>query len=243
MDDRWGYPALLRVGRRSPSKHPHSPSTASHRRVCARLDRRRWIRNRGNRKHPLERSPSPRRENRRLAVFDTSRQRDPKVRIREVRRSRTTLPRQLAIRSPSLDVDPCRKESTHSRQRRRDSRTRSTRAMTLHSQAVEPVCTMGPSLCRQHTRVVIARREADPDRSMCQSRPLTSLGDNIAGVAQWLESQPSKLAMRVRFPSPAHSETATRQGGRFAVRVRDSGASDGGARSRERAVPNGTARS
>jgi hypothetical protein len=27
------------------------------------------------------------------------------------------------------------------------------------------------------------------------------------------------------------------------VRVRDSGASDGGARSRERAVPNGTARS
>ena len=25
----------------------------------------------------------------------------------------------------------------------------------------------------------------------------------FAGVAQWLEFQPSKLAMRVRFPSPA----------------------------------------
>jgi hypothetical protein len=26
---------------------------------------------------------------------------------------------------------------------------------------------------------------------------------SFAGVAQWLEFQPSKLAMRVRFPSPA----------------------------------------
>ena len=28
-------------------------------------------------------------------------------------------------------------------------------------------------------------------------------GSPYAGVAQWLEFQPSKLAMRVRFPSPA----------------------------------------
>ena len=34
-----------------------------------------------------------------------------------------------------------------------------------------------------------------------------------AGVAQWLESQPSKLVMRVRFPSPAPAESTAQ--GRF----------------------------
>jgi hypothetical protein len=32
----------------------------------------------------------------------------------------------------------------------------------------------------------------------------------FAGVAQWLESQPSKLAMRVRFPSPAPTKALVR---------------------------------
>ena len=35
-------------------------------------------------------------------------------------------------------------------------------------------------------------------------RPIASnINTQYAGVVQWLESQPSKLIMRVRFPSPA----------------------------------------
>ncbi len=42
--------------------------------------------------------------------------------------------------------------------------------------------------------------------------PRYDLDFDIAGVAQWLEFQPSKLAMRVRFPSPAPSEAPAQLG-------------------------------
>ncbi len=46
-------------------------------------------------------------------------------------------------------------------------------------------------------------RRANTNRHVDHRAGVVGSASTIAGVAQWLEFQPSKLAMRVRFPSPA----------------------------------------